>query len=72
MKLKHGDKCVLTQKYLEFVEDKVGEKHFNFLNKTLIFDRYESGCAFVNLERGFKVVGENDVIAFSESSAWAT
>ena len=64
MRLRHGDKCILTQEYLEFVEDKVGEKHFNFLNKTLTFDKYKDGCAIVNLERGFKVVGENDVIPF--------
>lgn len=66
MKLKHGDKCVLTQRYLEFVEDKVSDLHFSFLNKTLIFDKYEHGCAFVFLERGFKVVGEKDVIPFVE------
>lgn len=64
--LKHGDKCILTQKYLDFVGDKVSDIHFSFLNKTLVFDRYEHGCAFVFLERGFKVVGESDVIPFLE------
>lgn len=64
--LKHGDKCILTQEYLEFVEDKVGDLNFSFLNKTLIFDRYEHGCAFVFLERGFKVVDANDVIPVLE------
>lgn len=37
MRLRHGDKCMLTQEYLEFVEDKISEKHFNFLNKTFGF-----------------------------------
>ena len=71
MTLKRGDKCILTQEYLDFVEDKVSDLHFSFLSKTLTFDRYEHGCAFVILERGFKVVGEDDVIAF-EGVQWAT
>ncbi len=62
--LKHGDECILTQKYLDFVEDEVSDLHFSFLNKTLIFDRYENGCAFVFLGRGFKVVGASDVMPF--------
>ena len=64
--LKAGDKVIFTQQYLEFVEDKVSEKHFWFLNQVLEFDRFESGCAFVNLERGFKVVGEEDVIPYTQ------
>ena len=68
MKLKRGDKCILTQEYLDHVGDKVSDLHFSFLNKTLIFDKYEHGCAFVVLERGFKVVGEDDVIPYSEFS----
>ena len=72
MRLRRGDKCMLTQEYLEFVEDKISEKHFNFLNKTLVFDRYEHSCAFVNLERGFKVVGEDDVIPLIGAIRWAT
>lgn len=70
MKLRHGDKCILTQEYLEFIEDKVSALHFSLLSKTLTFDRYEHGCAFVILERGFKVVGEDDVIAL-EVAQWA-
>ena len=62
--LKHGDECILTQRYLDFVEDKVSDLHFSFLNKTLIFDRYQNDCAFVFLDRGFKVVGADDVISF--------